>query len=65
MKTNNKLIELQDTKVVLSTLWVLVMFCISNADIIGFIEPGTLEKIINGDVGVELTPAIILMFSLL
>ena len=65
MKTNNKLIELQDTKVVLSTLWVFVMFCIAYADIIGFIEPGTLEKIINGDVGVELTPAIILMFSLL
>lgn len=64
MNTSNKLIEVQDKKVILSTLWVFVMFCIAFADIIGFIEPGTLEKIINGSVGFELTPAIILIFSL-
>jgi hypothetical protein len=64
MNTNNKLIEIQDKKVTLSTLWVFVMFCIAYADIIGFIEPGTLENIINGNVGFELTPAIILIFSL-
>jgi hypothetical protein len=64
MNTNNKLIEFQNKKVTLSTLWVFVMFCIAYADIIGFIEPGTLEKIINGNVGFELTPAIILMISL-
>jgi hypothetical protein len=64
MNTNNKLIEVQDKKVTLSTLWVFVMFCIAYADIIGFIEPGTLENIINGNVGFELTPAIILIFSL-
>jgi hypothetical protein len=65
MNTNNKLFELQDRKVTLSTLWVFVMFCIAYADLIGFIEPGTLEKIINGNVGFELTPAIILIVSLL
>ena len=54
MNTNNKLIEIQDKKVTLSTLWVFVMFCIAYADIIGFIEPGTLENIINGNVGFEL-----------
>jgi uncharacterized protein DUF6326 len=64
MNTNNKLIEIEDKKVTLSTLWVFVMFCIAYADIIGFIEPGTLENIINGNVGFELTPAIILIFSL-
>jgi hypothetical protein len=64
MDTNNKLIEIQDKKVTLSTLWVFVMFCIAYADIIGFIEPGTLENIIHGNVGFELTPAIILIFSL-
>ncbi len=41
------------------------MFCIAYADIIGFLEPGTLENIINGDVGFEITPAIILIISLL
>lgn len=65
MNTNNKLIEVQDKKVLLSTLWVFVMFCIAFADIIGFIEPGTLENIINGNVGFDLTPALILVFSLM
>ncbi len=65
MNTNNKLVLAQDKKVVLSTLWVFVMFCIAYADIIGFIEPGALEKIINGNVGFALTPAIILIISLL
>jgi hypothetical protein len=64
MNATNKLIEVQDRKVTLSTLWVFVMFCIAYADLIGFIEPGTLENIINGNVGFELTPAIILIFSL-
>ncbi len=64
MNTSNKLIQIQDKKVILSTLWVFVMFCIAYADIIGFIEPGTLENIITGNVGFELTPALILIFSL-
>jgi len=64
MNASKKLIEVQDRKVTLSTLWVFVMFCIAYADLIGFIEPGTLENIINGNVGLELTPAIILIFSL-
>jgi hypothetical protein len=65
MNTSNKLIQIQDKKIILSILWVFVMFCIAYADIIGFIEPGTLEKIINGDVGFTLTPAIIVMISLI
>lgn len=64
MNANSKLIEVQDRKVILSSLWVFVMFSIAYADIIGFLEPGTLEKIINGNVGFVLTPAIILMISL-
>jgi uncharacterized membrane protein YhaH (DUF805 family) len=64
MNTTSKLIEVQDKKVILSGLWIFVMFCIAYADLIGFIEPGTLEKIMNGNVGFALTPAIILIFSL-
>jgi len=63
--TSHKLFQVHDRKVILSTLWVFVMFCIAYADIIGFIEPGTLEKIINGDTGFVLTPAIIVTISLL
>ncbi len=65
MYTTSKLVQVQDRKVILSTLWVLVMFCMVYADIIGFIEPGTLETIINGHVGFDLTPAVILIISLL
>ncbi len=65
MKASNQLIQIQDKKTILSILWVFVMFCIAYADIIGFLEPGTLEKIINGDVGFTLTPAIIVMISLI
>lgn len=64
MNANNKLLQIQDRKTTLSTLWVFVMFCIAYADIIGFIEPGTLENIIKGNVGFDLTPALILIFSL-
>ncbi len=65
MNTKNKLVEIQNRKVILSTLWIFVMFCIAYADVIGFIEPGTLQKIIDGNVGFELTPAIIVMISLI
>jgi hypothetical protein len=65
MSENRQLIEVRDKKIILSTLWIVVMFSITFADIIGFIEPGTLERIINGDMGFELTPAVILVFSLL
>jgi hypothetical protein len=64
MNASKKLIQVQDRKVTLSILWVFVMFCIAYADIIGFIEPGTLKNIIDGNVGFDLTPAIILIFSL-
>ena len=63
MNTNNKPISEMPAK--LSTLWIFVTLNIVFADIIGFLEPGTLERIINGDTGFELTPAIIVIFSLL
>ena len=63
MHAQNKPIPEMPAK--LSTLWIVVMFFIAYADIIGFIEPGTLERIINGNVGFELTPAVIVVISLL
>ncbi len=63
--TSHKLVQVQDRKVILSTLWVFVMFCIAYADIIGFLEPGTLQKIIDGNVGFEITSVMIVMISLL
>ena len=63
MNTQNNPISEMPAK--LSTLWIFVTFNIAFADLIGFIEPGTLERIINGNTGFEITPALIVIFSLL
>ena len=65
MSGKKELIEVKYKQVIISTLWIIVMLSIKSADIIGFIEPGTLEQIINGQTGFVLTPALILVFSLL
>lgn len=65
MTTNRQALDAPHPGATLSTLWICVVFCIAFADIIGFLEPGTLEKIIRGELGFELTPALIVVFSLL
>ncbi|PAX59748.1 DUF6326 family protein [Brunnivagina elsteri] len=52
------------TRVKLSALWTVVMFNIAFADIVGFIHPGTLEKIIDGSFGFPVTPGLLLVFSI-
>ena len=63
MNLQNKSISEMPAK--LSTLWIFVTFNIAFADIIGFIEPGTLERIISGNTGFVLRPVTIVIFSLL
>jgi hypothetical protein len=65
MITKSKLIEISDVKVALSTLWAVVMISILSADVIGMIEPGTLQKMMAGNVGFTITPAIIIVVSLI
>ena len=55
---------MEATKVKLSTLWVVVMFNIAFADIVGFVHPGALEHIMAGEVGFELTQGLLLLFSI-
>ena len=57
--------EMEDVKIKLSTLWVVVMFNIAFADIVGFLRPGALEQIMSGKVGFELTQGLLLVFSIL
>ena len=57
--------QAEDIKVRLSTLWVVVLFNMVFADIVGFMTPGDLEKIIAGDVGIQITQELLLLFSLL
>jgi hypothetical protein len=51
------------TRIKLAALWTVVMFSIVMADIIGFIHPGTLQRIITGDFGFPVTPELLLLFS--
>ncbi len=64
MDSIKKITKMEDTKVKLSTLWVVVMFNIAFADIVGFVHPGTLEQIMAGEVGFELTQGLLLLFSI-
>jgi hypothetical protein len=50
----------------LSTLWIVVMFCMTFADIVGFMTPGALEEIINQSAAsFPITQEIMLVFSVL
>ena len=50
----------------LSTLWIVVIFCMAFADIVGFMTPGALEEIINQSAApFPITQEIMLLFSVL
>ena len=52
---------MEDMKVRLSTLWVVVMFNMVFADIIGFLNPGALEEMM----AMKPAPGFLLLFSIL
>lgn len=56
---------MEDVKVRLSTLWIFVMFNMVFADIVEFMNPGALEDIISGNVGIKITQELLLVFSIL
>ena len=45
MNTNSKTIQMKDTKVILSTLWIVVMINMAYADILSLHIPGILEEL--------------------
>ena len=45
MNTNKKTAEMKDTKVLLSTLWIVVMINMLKADILSLYIPGVLDKL--------------------
>ena len=68
IRTNNtteKAGKMEDVKVRLSTLWIFVMFNMVFADIVEFMNPGALEDIISGNVGIKITQELLLVFSIL
>ena len=56
---------MDDMKIKLSTLWVFVLFNMVFADIVGFMNPGALETIIKGEVGIHITQELLLLFSIM
>jgi len=64
MNTNNNDAKM-DVRVKLSTLWIVVLFNIVFADIVGFMNPGALEQIMTGATGFEITQELLLVFAVL
>jgi Sec-independent protein secretion pathway component TatC len=54
-----------DMKVKISALWIVVMLNMVSADIIGFMNPGDLQKILTGNVGINITQELLLIFSVM
>ena len=48
-----------------STLWIVVMFSMVFADILGFMMPGVLQSMSAGQVGVPVTQELVLVFAIL
>ena len=63
MNTNEKITPM-GLRGKISLLWVVVMFNMAFADIVGFVHPGTLEEIMRGDVGFDINQGLLLLFSI-
>ncbi len=54
-----------DIRVLISTLWIVVMFNMIFADILGFLVPGSLKALMTGYAGeVKLSQEILLVFAI-
>lgn len=62
MNANQKTARL-DVRSKVSTLWILVMFNMVFADIIGFMNPGALKDVMTGGTGFEITQGLLLIFA--
>lgn len=56
---------IMDIRMKLSTLWIVVMFTMVFADIVGFLNPGTLKAMMDGAVGIQITQGVLLAFAVL
>jgi hypothetical protein len=71
MNTNKRTLKILEevkinNKIKLSALWVVLMFCYTYADILGFYAPGNLEELISGEIaGIQMTQGLLLGSSVL
>ena len=56
---------MNDMRVRLSTLWIFVLFNMIFADIVGFMNPGVLESIVKGELEINVTQELLLVFSIM
>ncbi len=56
---------MEAARIQITALWTVVMFNIAFADIIGFIHPGTLQRILEGSLGFPVTLELLLVFSII
>ena len=62
MYTNTNLAKKPDTKVLLSTLWIVVMINMLKADVLSLYIPGTVDRLVNG-AGKTAIPLLMLFFG--
>jgi Sec-independent protein secretion pathway component TatC len=65
MDSNRKTTKRKDRKVILSTLWIVVMFNMIFADILSFMKPGFLKDIMTGSTEIQITQGLLLLFAVL
>ena len=57
---------MKEIRVILSTLWIVVMFNIGFADILGLFEPGILKQIMTGSVDdIQFTSGLMLLMAIM
>ena len=57
---------MKETRVILSTLWIVVMFNMGFADILGLFEPGILKQIMTGSVDdIQFTSGLMLVMAIM
>ena len=65
MNSNENTTKLKDRKVILSTLWIFAMFNYLYADVLTFMDPMLLNKIISGTSPVPMTQGTLLAAAIL
>ena len=65
IKEKRNKLNTNDIRVKISTLWIVVMLNMLSADIIGFMNPGDLQNILTGNVGINITQELLLIFSIM
>lgn len=55
-----------NVKLKLAALWIVLMFCYTYADILGFYAPGNLEELMSGEIaGIQMTQGMLLGSAIL